>query len=97
MLRLAFIIYVCSCYAFLAALAFARESTMYATGDATKIVASVPMITPRIIANTKLRIESPPRMKITTNTNKVDNEVMIVRPRVELIDLLMVVKKSCFG
>lgn len=66
-------------------------------GDATKIVAHVPMITPSIIANTKLRIESPPRMKITTNTSNVDNDVMIVRPSVELIDLLIVVKKSCFG
>ena len=79
------------------AAALRRPSVRKAPGDATKMVAKVPTITPRIIAKMKLRMESPPRMKITNRTNRVEQEVMIVRPRVELIDLLMVVKKSCLG
>ena len=43
---------------------------------------NVPITTPRIIANAKLRIESPPRMKIHSSTINVLNEVFIVRARV---------------
>ena len=41
--------------------------------------------TPRIIANAKLRMESPPRMKIHSNTIKVLSEVLIVRAKVVCI------------
>ena len=54
----------------------------------------VPNTTPKIIAKAKLRIESPPRMKMQINTRRVDADVMIVRANVELIDWLMVAKKS---
>ena len=40
---------------------------------------SVPKITPRIIANEKLRMLSPPKMKIASNTTNVLNDVLIVR------------------
>ena len=62
-----------------------------------KIEHRVPMMTPRIMAKTKLRMVSPPRMKMQMSTSSVDTEVMMVRPRVELIDLLMVTPKSCLG
>ena len=55
------------------------------------------MITPNSIANVKLRIDSPPRMKIQSSTSNVEPEVMIVRPNVLLIDWLISVKKSCLG
>ncbi len=55
------------------------------------IVASVPMITPKIIANTNERIASPPSTKIQSNTRSVEHEVMTVRPSVELIEVLIVV------
>lgn len=61
------------------------------------MVARVPMITPKSIAKVKERIASPPRMKMHRSTSRVDAEVMIVRPRVELMDWLTVVKKSCLG
>ena len=61
------------------------------------MVASVPMITPKSIANVKLRMASPPRMKMQRSTSKVEADVMMVRLRVVLIDWLMVVKKSCLG
>ena len=51
----------------------------------------VPNTTPRIIANEKLRMLSPPRMKIQSNTSNVDVDVMMVRANVSLIDAL----KSC--
>ncbi len=38
---------------------------LYAIGDAMNKEDKVPITTPRIIANAKLRIESPPRMKNT--------------------------------
>ena len=41
---------------------------LYAIGDAINSEDNVPITTPRIIANAKLRIESPPRMKIYSNT-----------------------------
>ena len=53
---------------------------------------NVPITTPRIIANAKLRIESPPRMKIHSNTINVLNEVLIVRARVVFNESL----NSCF-
>ena len=43
---------------------------------------NVPITTPKIIANAKLRIESPPRMKIHSNTINVLNDVLIVRASV---------------
>ncbi len=70
---------------------------MYATGEATKMVASVPMITPKSIAKVNERIASPPRMKMQRSTRMVEHEVMIVRPRVVLIESLIVLKKSCLG
>ena len=45
----------------------------------------------RIIANEKLRMLSPPRMKIQSNTINVDVDVLMVRANVSLIDAL----KSC--
>lgn len=49
---------------------------------------SVPNITPRIIANEKLRILSPPRTNIQSSTIKVLTEVFIVRAKVVLSDSL---------
>ena len=57
-------------------------SIIYAIGEATNRDDSVPMTTPRIIAKAKLRIESPPRMKIHSNTINVLKEVLMVRARV---------------
>lgn len=48
----------------------------------------VPNTTPKIIANEKLRILSPPRMKIQRSTIKVLSEVFIVRDKVVLSDSL---------
>ena len=62
----------------------------YATGEAMKSEEQVPMITPRIIAKMKLRIDTPPRKKMTSNTSKVVIEVMVVRARVEHSALLKV-------
>ena len=53
-----------------------------------KIELKVPIIIPIIIANEKLRILSPPRMKIDTSTINVDTDVLIVRERVWLIESL---------
>ena len=53
-----------------------------------KIDDNVPNTTPRIIANEKLRMLSPPRMKIQSNTINVLTEVLIVRERVVLIESL---------
>ena len=55
---------------------------LYAIGDAMNSEDNVPITTPRIIANAKLRIESPPRMKIHSNTINVLNEVLMVRASV---------------
>ena len=55
---------------------------LYAIGDAMNSEDNVPITTPRIIANAKLRIESPPRMKIHSNTINVLNDVLIVRASV---------------
>ena len=44
-----------------------------------KIEDSVPNTTPRIIANEKLRMLSPPRKKIQSNTSNVVEDVLIVR------------------
>ena len=57
----------------------------------------VPMITPRIIAKMKLRIDSPPRKKITNNTSKVVIEVIVVRARVLHNALLKVSYRFCLG
>ena len=55
---------------------------LYAIGDAINNEDKVPITTPRIIANAKLRMESPPRLKIHSNTIKVLSEVLIVRAKV---------------
>ena len=47
-----------------------------------KIEEQVPKITPRIIANEKLRMLSPPRMKIHRSTINVVTEVLMVRAKV---------------
>ena len=47
-----------------------------------KIEDNVPKNTPSIIANAKLRILSPPSMKIESNTINVENDVLIVRVNV---------------
>ena len=61
-----------------------------------KIDDSVPNTTPRIIANENERIESPPRKKIQSNTINVDTEVLTVRAKVWLIDVLNAVCISHF-
>lgn len=53
-----------------------------------KIEESVPNTTPRIIANEKLRVLSPPNRKMQSNTSTVDNEVLIVRERVSFNESL---------
>ena len=53
-----------------------------------KIEDNVPKNTPSIIANAKLRILSPPRIKIESNTINVENDVLIVRANVWLIESL---------
>ena len=55
---------------------------VYAIGAARNREDSVPITTPRIIANEKLRIESPPRIKIQTSTINVETDVLIVRAKV---------------
>ena len=47
-----------------------------------KIDDRVPKITPSIIANEKLRMLSPPRMKIQSSTMSVVTEVLMVRASV---------------
>ena len=58
---------------------------------------SVPNTTPRIIANEKLRMLSPPRMKIQSNTINVLTEVLIVRARVVFNERLNNSRLSRFG
>ena len=58
---------------------------------------SVPKITPRIIANEKLRMLSPPRIKIQSNTSKVLIDVLIVRARVVFNESLKRRALSCLG
>ncbi len=53
-----------------------------------KIDDNVPNTTPRIIANEKLQMLSPPRKKIQSNTINVLTEVLIVRESVVLIESL---------
>ena len=53
-----------------------------------KIDDRVPKITPSIIANEKLRMLSPPKMKIHSNTINVDSEVLTVRARVWFSEVL---------
>ena len=62
-----------------------------------KIDDRVPNTTPSIIANENERMESPPRKKIQSNTINVDTEVLTVRARVWLIEVLKVVCVSHFG
>ena len=69
----------------------------YAIGAATNIEDSVPNTTPRIIANENERMLSPPKMNIVSNTRSVEDEVLMVRASVWLIDTLKVVWKSHFG
>ena len=49
------------------------------------------MITPRIIAKMKLRMDSPPRNNMMNSTSKVVIEVIVVRDRVLHNALLKVV------
>lgn len=58
---------------------------------------SVPKITPRIIANEKLRMLSPPKMKIASNTTNVLNDVLIVRASVVFKESLNKVYLSRLG
>lgn len=53
-----------------------------------KIDDNVPKITPSIIAKEKLRMLSPPRTKIQSNTINVLTEVLIVRASVVFNDVL---------
>ena len=62
--------------------------TRYAVGAATNNDEQVPITTPRIIANAKLLMLSPPRMKIQSNTINVETDVLIVRARVVFKALL---------
>lgn len=48
----------------------------------------VPNITPSIIANEKLRMLSPPSMKIHNRTSNVLNDVFNVRARVVFSEVL---------
>ena len=48
----------------------------------------VPNTTPKIIANEKLRMLSPPKMKMTTSTISVDEPVNNVRVSVEFSESL---------
>ena len=59
-----------------------RPITRNAVGAAMNSEDRVPNTTPRIIANEKLRIESPPRMKIHSSTINVVTEVLMVRASV---------------
>ena len=62
--------------------------TRYAIGAAKKSDEQVPYTTPRIIANEKLRMLSPPRKKIQRSTTSVLTEVLMVRARVVLSESL---------
>ena len=62
--------------------------TRYAVGAAMNIDESVPIHTPRIIANEKLLMLSPPRMNIQSNTINVDSDVFNVRANVVLSESL---------
>lgn len=61
---------------------------LYAIGAAMKSEDKVPNTTPRIIANEKLRMLSPPSMKIHINTIKVLKDVLIVRANVVFSEVL---------
>lgn len=47
-----------------------------------KMEDKVPIITPIIMANEKLRMLSPPRIKMDMSTINVETDVLIVRERV---------------
>ena len=49
---------------------------------------NVPITTPRIMANEKLRMLSPPKKKMTTSTINVDEPVNNVRVNVEFSESL---------
>ena len=68
-----------------------RPRVRYAVGAAMNMDDSVPKNTPSIIANEKLRMESPPRMKIQSNTSNVETDVLMVRASVWLIESLNVI------
>lgn len=57
-----------------------------------KIEDNVPNTTPRIIANEKLRMLSPPRKKIQSNTSNVVEDVLIVRANVSFRESLNIVQ-----
>lgn len=58
---------------------------------------NVPIMTPIIIANEKLRMLSPPRMKMARSTISVDTDVLTVRARVSLMELLKLSSRFAFG
>lgn len=68
-----------------------------ATGAAMNNEESVPNTTPRIIANEKLLMLSPPRMKIQSRTINVLTDVLIVRARVVFNEILNSSYLSRFG
>lgn len=57
-------------------------------GEATNSEDKVPNTTPKIMANEKLRMLSPPKIKITTSTINVDEPVNNVRVNVEFSESL---------
>ena len=59
-----------------------RPIVRKAIGAAMKMEEQVPKTTPRIIANEKLRMLSPPRMKMQRSTINVVTEVFMVRAKV---------------
>lgn len=69
-----------------------RPITRKAMGEATKIDDNVPITTPRLIAKAKLRMLSPPRKRMQSNTINVESDVLMVRAKVWLIESL---KSDC--
>ena len=57
-------------------------------GEAMNSDENVPITTPRIMANEKLRMLSPPRKKMMTSTINVDEPVNNVRVSVEFNESL---------
>ena len=56
----------------------------------------VPKMTPRIMAKEKLRMLAPPKMKIQSNTIRVETDVLMVRAKVWLSESLNSVCRSRF-
>ncbi len=62
-----------------------------------KIEDRVPKMTPSNIANEKLRMLSPPRRKMQSNTTKVVADVLMVRANVWFSESLNSDMRSRFG